>query len=109
MKIVIQRVQNASVNVCDKKKGSIQNGLLLLVGIDRMDTEETLQQAVQKVLKFRIFEDDEGKMNRSVLDVKGELLIVPNFTLSANTEKGNRPSFNKAAPPGEAEKLFDKW
>ncbi len=108
MKIVIQRVRKASVNVREKEETSIKSGLLLLVGIDETDTQETVKQAVQKVLKFRIFEDENGKMNYSVSDMKDEILLVPNFTLSAETEKGNRPSFGKAAPPDRAEKLFNR-
>lgn len=108
MVIVIQRVQNATVNVRDKEQACIENGLMLLVGLDKTDTQETLRQAVQKILKIRIFEDDDGKMNHSIIDVEGELLVVPNFTLSADTENGNRPSFHQAAPPDQAEELFDQ-
>lgn len=108
MKIVIQRVRNAAVIVREKEEAAIRKGLLLLIGIDRFDAEETIQQAAEKILKMRIFEDKDGKMNRSVLDIDGEVLLVPNFTLSADTEKGNRPGFGKAAPPDEAEKIFDK-
>ncbi|HLR76471.1 MAG TPA: D-aminoacyl-tRNA deacylase [Balneolaceae bacterium] len=108
MKIVIQRVRQTSVIVREKKIASIRRGLLLLVGIDESDTEETVHSMVNKVLKFRIFSDNQGKMNHSVLDIGGEILLVPNFTLSATTQNGNRPSFAKAAPPGKAEMLFDK-
>ncbi len=108
MKIVLQRVREASVIVREKEVASVKKGLLLLVGIDENDIEETLQQATEKVLKLRIFEDENGKMNRSVLDVKGEVLLIPNFTLCADTEKGNRPSFAKAAPPADAKVLFEK-
>ncbi len=107
MKIVVQRVSRASVIVRDETIGSIKKGLLLLVGIDKNDTEQTVQQMTEKILKFRIFGDDEHKMNHSVLDVNGEVLLVPNFTLSANNWNGNRPSFAGAAAPDKAEELFD--
>lgn len=106
MKIVIQRVQNASVFVRKKKEASIKKGLLLLVGIDETDSERTIHWAVKKVLNMRIFEDEVGKMNESVSKTGGEILIVPNFTLSANTTKGNRPSFRSAASPEKARKLY---
>lgn len=107
MKIVAQRVRQTTVIVREKKIAAIEKGLLLLVGIDSGDTEETVRRMVNKVLKLRIFSDNEGKMNHSVLDIMGEILLVPNFTLSANTEKGNRPSFVQAAKPDIAKRLFD--
>ncbi len=106
MKIVIQRVQNAAVFVHEKKEAAIKKGLLLLVGIDETDSEKTVYRAVKKVLNLRIFEDEEGKMNKSVRKIGGEILAVPNFTLTANTEKGNRPSFTNAASPVKAKKLY---
>lgn len=107
MKIVLQRVSQASVQVGEKSIAKIGQGLMLLVGIDSGDSEETVNRMVSKLIKFRIFSDDKGKMNLSVKDINGEILVVPNFTLSADTESGNRPSFIKAAPPNEARKLFN--
>lgn len=106
MKIVIQRVSKVSVVVQKKEIGSIQKGLLLLVGIKKGDSEEEVDWLVQKVLNMRIFEDKEGKMNKSVSDVNGEIMIVPNFTLYADATRGNRPRFSDAERPRKAEKLY---
>lgn len=107
MKVVLQKVNRAAVIVREKKIASIERGLLLLVGFVKADTKKQVRQMVKKVLKFRIFEDENNKMNYSVLEVKGEILLVPNFTLCADTEKGNRPSFAKAAAPDKADQLFN--
>ncbi|MBN2731931.1 MAG: D-tyrosyl-tRNA(Tyr) deacylase [Balneolaceae bacterium] len=106
MKIVIQRVSKASVVVQKKEIGSIKKGLLLLVGIKKGDSEEEVDWLVKKILRMRIFEDEEGKMNRSVMDVGGSILLVPNFTLYADATQGNRPGFSDAERPGKAEKLY---
>lgn len=106
MKIVIQRVSKASVIVQKKEIGSIEKGLLLLVGIKKGDSEEEVDWLVKKILRMRIFEDEEGKMNRSVMDVGGSILLVPNFTLYADATQGNRPGFSGAERPGKAEKLY---
>lgn len=107
MKIVIQRVKNASVTVNGMETGSIEFGLLLLVGIHESDTKKEVDWCVSKIKKLRIFEDNEGKMNRSVQDVNGEILIVSQFTLYGNTKKGTRPSFIEAARPDKAEPLYE--
>ncbi len=108
MNIVIQRVIQAQVTVNDIKTASIGRGLVVLVGFENTDKEETLSLASQKILTIRIFEDNEGKMNLSVKDKAGALLIVPNFTLAADMRKGNRPSFDTALDPQAAGPLFEK-
>ncbi len=107
MKIVVQRVSEASVKVEGKTVGEIKKGLLLLVGIDEEDTHEDADWLVKKILDLRIFGDDEGKMNLSVKDVFGEILCISQFTLLADYKKGNRPSFIKAAKPDIAIPIFD--
>lgn len=107
MKVVIQRVRNAAVSVREEKVGSIEEGLMVLVGIKRGDTNEDIEWMVNKLLKMRIFEDEEGKMNRSVSDIEGDILLVPNFTLYADASKGNRPGFGKAEAPGKAQKRYN--
>ena len=107
MKIVVQRVKRASVTVDGSVTGKINNGLLLLIGIHETDNKEEIDWCCRKISKLRIFEDDEGKMNRSVQDVKGGILAVSQFTLYGNTRKGTRPSFIEAAKPDVAEPLYD--
>ena len=107
MKVVLQRVKNASVTVSGEKISGIGPGLLLLVGIARGDGEAEANWLAEKVTGLRIFADDEGKMNLNVRDTGGEILAVSQFTLLADTRKGKRPSFVEAAPPEEAEMLFD--
>lgn len=108
MRIVIQRVKNASVRVDDKVSGSIKSGLLLLVGIHKSDSEEELDWCCRKIPKLRIFNDSEGKMNLSLEDINGEILVVSQFTLYGNMKKGTRPSFIEAAKPEMAEKLYNQ-
>lgn len=108
MKVVVQRVSRAQVTVNEKITGKIKKGLLLLVGIHEEDHDEILEWVCNKILKLRIFEDDEGKMNLSIGDVDGEILVVSQFTLCGDIEKGNRPSFVKAAKPDKAEKIYDQ-
>lgn len=108
MKVVLQRAKNASVMVDNKRVGSITSGLVLLVGIHEDDTEEELEWICDKILKMRIFEDEDGKMNLSVQDVKGELLVISQFTLYGDASKGNRPSYIAAAGPDKAEKLYEQ-
>jgi D-tyrosyl-tRNA(Tyr) deacylase len=108
MKIVVQRVSSSSVEVNGNITGSINQGVMLLVGIHESDTKETIEWCCNKVVNLRIFEDDEGKMNRSVADIDGGILLVPQFTLYGDASKGTRPSFINAAPPGIAEPLFDQ-
>ena len=107
MKIVLQRVKNASVSVGDASISEIGPGLLLLVGVAKGDGETQADWLAEKVAGLRIFNDQEGKMNRSVKDTGGEVLAVSQFTLLGDTRKGKRPSFLEAAPPEEAEPLFD--
>ena len=107
MKIVLQRVKNASVTVSGEEISGIGPGLLLLVGVASGDGEAEADWLAQKVPGLRIFKDPEGKMNLSVRDAGGEVLAVSQFTLLADTRKGKRPSFVGAAPPEEAEPLFD--
>lgn len=107
MKAVLQRVAEASVEVSGEMIASTGHGLLLLVGADQGDSEKNADFLADRCLGLRIFEDDEGKMNRSVIDVGGDLLAVSQFTLSADLSKGRRPSFTSAMKPPEAEMLFD--
>lgn len=109
MKIVLQRVSEAQVVVDDEIVGSIGKGLLLLVGIAVTDTEAELDFMAEKVVNLRIFNDEAGKMNLSLLDVEGEILAVSQFTLFGDTRKGRRPSFVNAGPPEIASPLFDKY
>jgi D-tyrosyl-tRNA(Tyr) deacylase len=96
---LIQRVSHASVTVQEKTIAKIGNGLLVLLGVARHDTRNCAARLAQKVISYRVFEDMDGKMNRSLLDIAGDALIVPQFTLAAETTKGTRPGFSTAAPP----------
>lgn len=107
MKVVIQRVSEASAKVTNEITGEISKGLLLLVGIEENDEKEDAEWLSKKILDLRIFSDEEGKMNRSVKDINGEILCVSQFTLIADYKKGNRPSFIKAAKPEKAVPLFE--
>jgi D-tyrosyl-tRNA(Tyr) deacylase len=108
MRAVIQRVSEASVSVEGKKIAAIEKGLLVLLGIEEQDTDEDIRWLSNKILLMRIFDDAEGKMNLSVGDIKGKIILVSQFTLHASTKKGNRPSFIKAAKPDYAEKLYEQ-
>ena len=107
MKIVIQRVSESSVKVDGKTAGEIGKGLMLLIGIDENDEKTDADWLIQKILNLRIFGDEEGKLNLSVQDIKGEILCISQFTLIADYKKGNRPSFIKAARPEKAIPLFE--
>lgn len=107
MRAVIQRVSTASVEVDGAITGKIDAGLLVLFGVAKGDTERDADWLAEKILGLRIFEDDAGKMNRSVTDVGGALLVVSQFTLYGDTRKGRRPSFDQAAPPDEANRLYE--
>lgn len=104
---LLQRVSEARVVVAGESVGAIEQGLLVLVGVERGDGEAQAERLVERLLGYRVFEDGEGKMNRSVADIGGGLLLVPQFTLPADTRKGTRPSFTPAAPPDEGERLFN--
>ena len=108
MRALVQRVASASVSVGDEVVGSIGSGLVVFLGISRRDEEEDSRYIVGKTLNLRIFPDDEGRFNRSALDVGAELLIVSQFTLYGDTRKGRRPSFSEAAAPEQAEPLFNQ-
>ncbi|MEH7236150.1 D-aminoacyl-tRNA deacylase [Bacillus sp. JJ1562] len=107
MKVVVQRARDARVKVQNEEVGSIKNGLMLLVGITHTDTLEDIKYVADKIVNLRIFEDDEGKMNLSLLDVKGDILSVSQFTLYGDCRKGRRPNFMDAAKPEYAEKMYD--
>lgn len=109
MRIVIQRVKNASVTADKRLVGSIKHGLLLLIGICEEDSQEDIEWLSNKVVNMRIFNDDQGKMNLSLKDVGGSILNISQFTLFASTKKGNRPSFIKSASPEYANNLYEKW
>jgi len=109
MRVVLQRVKQASVSVENKVVGEIQHGLMILLGIEEADTNEDLEWLVGKIVQMRIFADENGQMNKSVVDVQGDLLVVSQFTLFAATKKGNRPSFIRAARPETAIPLYDSF
>lgn len=109
MRAVIQRVKNSSVSVEGKKIGEIGNGLLVLLGVTHTDTEKDVNWLANKIKDLRIFEDENGKMNLSLEDIKGELLVISQFTLYGNCIKGRRPSFTEAGRPEIAEPLYEKF
>lgn len=109
MKVLIQRVKQASVTINDTLYSSINKGILTLVGIEKEDTIENLKKSVQKIVKLRIFADENDKMNKSLIDINGEMLIVSQFTLCGNCKKGTRPSFDNSAPPQLANELYEKF
>ena len=106
MRALLQRVSMASVKVDEEIVGQIDKGLLVLLGVEHEDTEEDRDWLIKKIINMRIFSDQEGKMNNSLQDVGGHLLIVSQFTLHASTKKGNRPSFIKAAKPDQAKDMY---
>ena len=108
MKVVIQRVSRANVKVDGQIAGEIDNGLLVLLGIEDADTEEDIQWLGNKIVNLRIFNDENGVMNKSVLEVGGNILLVSQFTLHASTKKGNRPSYIKASRPDFAVPMYEK-
>ena len=105
---LLQRVSQAKVTVNNQLVGEINKGLLVLVGVQKHDDPQTAERLLERLLGYRVFADEEGKMNLSVKDIKGGLLLVPQFTLAADTKKGMRPSFSSAAPPDESKRLFDQ-
>ena len=109
MRVILQRVSEASVTVDNKTISRINHGFLILLGIEEADSQEDIDWLVGKISKMRVFDDNEGKMNLSILDQSGEALVVSQFTLHASTKKGNRPSFVKAARPDHAAPLYQKF
>jgi D-tyrosyl-tRNA(Tyr) deacylase len=109
MMALLQRVSAAKVEVAGRTTGSIGRGLLVFLCVMRGDTDEDLGHLAEKIARLRVFEDKEGKMNLSVQDIHGELLVVSQFTLAANTSKGNRPSFDTAEPPGRAKAMYERF
>ena len=109
MRAVVQRVSKASVTIAQQEVGKIDQGLVILLGIHEKDTQDDVEYLVKKIAHMRIFEDEQGKMNRSVEDVEGQILSVSQFTLFADTKKGNRPSFISAARPETAIPLYEAF
>jgi len=104
---LLQRVSQARVEVSGAVVGEVSKGLLILLGVERGDSEQQADRLLERLLGYRVFEDESGRMNLSLLDIKGGMLIVPQFTLPADTQKGTRPSFTPAASPEEGERLFN--
>ncbi|MBP6659259.1 MAG: D-tyrosyl-tRNA(Tyr) deacylase [Chitinophagales bacterium] len=109
MRAILQRVTSCSVTINHQTKSQIGNGLLILLGIEENDTEADIYWLVKKIIQMRIFSDENGKMNLSVQDINGEILVVSQFTLFASTKKGNRPSFTRSAKPEIAVPLYEKF
>ena len=108
MRVVVQKVKNASVKVNNHLVGEIKNGLVVLAGYEPSDSMEDISWMAQKIIKMRIFEDSENRLNFSVLDVKGEILLISQFTLHASVKKGNRPSYIKAADSKKAKQMYNQ-
>ncbi|HZK22606.1 MAG TPA: D-aminoacyl-tRNA deacylase, partial [Atopostipes sp.] len=108
MRVVIQRVSQANVIADGVESGKIEKGFLLLVGVEEEDASEDVDYLTRKIANLRVFEDEEGKMNLSLREVQGEILSISQFTLHANTKKGNRPSFVQAAKPEKADALYEE-
>ena len=109
MLIVLQRVLKASVNIDNSAYSSIEKGFVALVGFQPDDNENDLSFMVRKILRIRIFDDENGALNQSISDINGDILLVPNFTLAADTTRGNRPGFSTAMPPNDAKVMFEKF
>ena len=108
MRVVLQRVQRASVTIEEKCKASIKEGMMILLGIEESDNQEDIDWLCKKIINLRIFDDEVGVMNKSILDTGGEILLISQFTLHASTKKGNRPSYIKAARPETAIPLYEQ-
>lgn len=104
---LLQRVTQARVEIADSLAGEVSKGLLVLLGVERGDTEKQADRLLERLLGYRVFEDELGRMNLSLRDIQGGMLIVPQFTLPADTQKGTRPSFTPAASPEDGERLYD--
>ncbi len=109
MRVVIQRVSHASVTINGQCKSAIASGMLILVGIEESDGKEDIEWLCKKIVNLRIFDDEEGVMNKSILDTHGEILVISQFTLHASTKKGNRPSYIKAAKPTQSIPLYEQF
>ena len=109
MKLVVQRVKKSNLKIKNKLYSSINTGMLILIGISKNDNYEMAKQLANKIIKLRIFNDDNGKMNKNIMQIKGEVLVVSQFTLYADTNKGNRPSFINAAKPELAISLYNHF
>ena len=109
MKVIIQRVIRGSVTIDDSVKGSIAKGYVVLLGVKHGDTEDNARELARKTVNLRVFSDANDKMNLSIMDINGEILVISQFTLYADTKKGNRPSFINAAPPDLAENLYNVY
>lgn len=107
MKTVIQRVKHSSVTIGGELAGSVEQGFMILLGVEQGDTKADADKLIKKIPVLRIFEDENGKMNLSCLDIDGEILVISQFTLCADCSHGRRPSFTKSAPPAEAEMLYE--
>ena len=107
MKALIQRVKRASVKINNELYSSIDKGILVFLGVEKSDEKENAEKLADKILKLRIFEDEQEKMNKSILDISGEMLVVSQFTLCGDCKKCTRPSFDKSAPPEVAERLYE--
>lgn len=109
MKALIQRVKSASVTINNELYSKINSGILILLGIEKEDEIQNAQKLADKLINLRIFDDENGKMNKSLIDVKGEILVVSQFTLMGDCKKGTRPSFDKAAAPDKAKQLYEDF
>ncbi len=109
MRAVVQRVKSARVSVEGEAAGTISNGLLVYLGVGKQDTEKDIDYMVEKITNLRIFEDEQGKMNRSLVDEEGEILCISQFTLWGDCRKGRRPSFTDAREPGEADEMYQRF
>lgn len=109
MKALIQRVKKASVSIDEELYSQIDSGMLVLIGVEKSDEFENAKRLAEKLINLRIFDDETGRMNKSLLDVGGEILVVSQFTLAGDCKKGTRPSFDKAALPEKAEKLYEDF
>ena len=107
MKALIQRVSSSQVNVSGKKVGSIEKGLLVFLGLEKQDTRPMAEKMINKIISYRVFPDQNQKMNLSLQDINGEILVISQFTLAADTKSGTRAGFSTAMPPADAESLYD--